>query len=63
MHNIHTIENQRNSVLNNFSLVVAQKQVVKLLMIQKLTHLQQHMNPSPKHRKPKHLHNTKNCKA
>jgi hypothetical protein len=46
MHHTHTIENQKNSVLNNFSLVVAQKQLAKLLTIQK-THLQQHKNPSP----------------
>jgi hypothetical protein len=47
-------------MLNNFSLVVAHKQLVRLLVIQKLIHLQQQKNPSPKHRKPKHLHNKKN---
>jgi hypothetical protein len=50
-------------MLNNFSLVVAQKQLVRLLVIQKLTHLQQHNNPSLEHRKPKHFHNTKNYKT
>jgi hypothetical protein len=50
-------------VLNNFSVVIAQKQLVRLLVIQKLAHLQQHMNPSPKHRKAKHLHNKENCKT
>jgi hypothetical protein len=42
-------------MLNNSSLVVAQKQLARLLVIQKLTHLQQHKNPS--HKKPKHLLN------
>jgi len=46
-------------MLNNSNLIVTQKQLIKLLVIQKLTHLQQRKNPSPKHRKPKHLHNTK----
>jgi hypothetical protein len=50
-------------MLNNSSLVVAQKRVARLLVIQKLIHLQQRKNPSPKHRKPKHLHNKENCKA
>jgi putative SOS response-associated peptidase YedK len=47
---------------NNFNLIVAQKQLVRLLVIQKLTQLQQHKNSSPKHKKPKHLHNKENCK-
>jgi hypothetical protein len=34
-----------------------------LLMIQNIAHLSQHKNPSPKHRKPKHLHNEKNYKT
>jgi hypothetical protein len=63
VHNTHIIEYQKNLVLNNFSLVVAQKQLVRFLVIQKFAHLQQHKNPSPKHRKLKHLHNKKNCKA
>ncbi len=29
------------------------------LVIQKLTHMQQCKNPSPKHKKPKHLYNKK----
>jgi hypothetical protein len=57
------MENKKNSVLNNFSLVVAQKQLVRFLVIQKFVHLQQHKNPNLKHRKPKHLHNKENCKA
>ncbi len=35
--------------------------LISLLVIQKLIHLEQHRNPSPKHRKPKHLHNKENC--
>jgi hypothetical protein len=62
MHNTHTTKNQKNLVLNNFSLVVTQRQLVRLLVIQKFVHLQQHKNPSPKHRKPKHLHDKENCK-
>jgi hypothetical protein len=49
-------------MLNNFSLVVTHKQLVTLLVIKKIVHLQQHKNPSPKHKKPKHLHNKENYK-
>jgi hypothetical protein len=63
MHNTHTTKNQKNLVLNNFSLVVTQRQLVRLLVIQKFVHLQQHKNPSPKHRKPKHLHDKENYKV
>jgi len=58
MHN--TQQKTKNSVLNNFSLIVTHKQLTRLLVIQKLIHLQQHKNPSPKHKNPKHLHNKKN---
>jgi hypothetical protein len=33
------------------------------LVIQQFVHLQQHKNPSPKHRKPKHLHDKENYKV
>jgi hypothetical protein len=52
MHNTHTTKNQKlkNSILNNVSLVVTQKQLIRLLVIKKLTHLQQCINLSPKHK-------------
>jgi hypothetical protein len=37
--------------------------MVHHIQTKRLTHLQQRNNPSPKHRKPKHLHNTKNYKV
>jgi hypothetical protein len=63
MHSTHTTKNQKNLVLNNFSLVVTKEKLVRLLVIQKIIQLQQHKNPSSKHRKPKHLHNKENSKA
>jgi hypothetical protein len=53
----------KNSMLNNSNLVVAKKQLVRLLVIQKLIHLEQHRNPSPKHKKPKHLHDKEHYKT
>jgi hypothetical protein len=38
MHNTHTIEN-KNLVFNNFSLIVAHKQLDRFLVIQKPIHL------------------------
>ncbi len=46
----HTQQKTKNLVFNKFNLVVGHKQLNRFLVIQKPIHLQQHKNPSPKHR-------------
>ncbi len=46
----HIQQKTKNLALNNVNLVVTQKQLIRLLVIQKLTHLQQYKNLSPKHK-------------
>jgi hypothetical protein len=53
--------NHKNSAKkkSNFNII----ELNSFLVIQKLTHLQQHRNPSPKYEKQKYLHNKENYKA